>query len=297
MTSPALDSAFTLAACGALLLTIISLWIRPAWLWRAALAVTVALGYFGGVLHGPAVVWISLLAMVVWLYRRYRPAAGDWRGLIGRGALALLIVAGTLLLGMHSLPGFVNPLIAEDLVIAPGAAGYTLYFNFDKTIAGILLLGIGSVALIATVGEWRTALHRAVPVIALNIVVAMLLSVALGYVAFQPKWTAFFWVWAVINLLLTCLSEEAFFRGFIQHELNHVLGSRRYANTIAVGASAVLFGLAHFAGGWRYILLATIAGAGYAIVYQQTRRVEMSILAHFALNATHFLLFTYPHVE
>lgn len=295
MDSTALDFAFTLAACGALLLTVISLWVRPALLWRAMLAATVALGYLCGALHGPAIVWIALFAMAVWLYRRFRSASGNWSDAVRRGTLALLVMAGALLLGMHALPGFENPLIAEDLVIAPGAAGYTLYFNFDKTIAGIALLGIGSVALIRTAGEWRTAWSAAASVIALNIVVAMLLSVALGYVAFQPRWTAFFWVWAVINLLLTCLSEEAFFRGFIQNELNHALGSRRYASAIAVGTSAVLFGLAHFAGGWRYILLATIAGAGYAIVFQRTQRVEMAILAHFALNATHFLLFTYPY--
>ena len=211
------------------------------------------------------------------------------------GALALLVVVGTLLLGTHALAGFRNPLIADDLVITPGASAYTLYFNFDQTIAGIVLLGIGSVPLIATLNEWRAAWRRAAPLIVVNMGIAMLLSMALGYVAFQPKWTPFFWVWAVTNLLLTCLSEEAVFRGFIQRELHDALGGRRYAGAIAVSASAILFGLAHFAGGWRYVLLATIAGAGYAIVFQRTGRIEMSILAHFILNAMHFLLFTYPY--
>jgi membrane protease YdiL (CAAX protease family) len=41
-------------------------------------------------------------------------------------------------------------------------------------------------------------------------------------------------------------------------------------------------------------MLATVAGFGYGIVYHRARSVEMSMLAHFALNATHFLLFTYP---
>jgi membrane protease YdiL (CAAX protease family) len=68
----------------------------------------------------------------------------------------------------------------------------------------------------------------------------------------------------------------------------------RYGSGVAVAASAVLFGLAHFAGGASYIVLATAAGLGYAIVYQRTQSIEMSMLAHFALNTTHFLLFTYP---
>ena len=58
--------------------------------------------------------------------------------------------------------------------------------------------------------------------------------------------------------------------------------------------SASLFGLAHLAGGWQYVVVASLAGAGYAVVFQRTARLEMAILTHFAINATHFLLFTYP---
>jgi membrane protease YdiL (CAAX protease family) len=63
---------------------------------------------------------------------------------------------------------------------------------------------------------------------------------------------------------------------------------------LAISAGAVLFGLAHFAGGATYVTLATAAGAGYGIVYHRTRSIEMSMLVHFGLNATHFLLFAYP---
>jgi uncharacterized protein len=42
------------------------------------------------------------------------------------------------------------------------------------------------------------------------------------------------------------------------------------------------------------VLLAAAAGLGYAIAYQRTGRIEASMTAHFTLNATHFLLFTYP---
>jgi uncharacterized protein len=46
-----------------------------------------------------------------------------------------------------------------------------------------------------------------------------------------------------------------------------------------------------------YVVLATAAGLGYSIVYQRTRSIEMSMLAHFALNTVHFLLFTYPALQ
>ena len=93
------------------------------------------------------------------------------------------------------------------------------------------------------------------------------------------------------------MSEEAFFRGLIQHEsrrgLARVLDQRR-AGAIAVAVSTVWFGLAHAAGGWQYVLVSAIAGAGYATVYHRTERLDLAVLAHFLTNATHFLLFTYP---
>jgi membrane protease YdiL (CAAX protease family) len=58
----------------------------------------------------------------------------------------------------------------------------------------------------------------------------------------------------------------------------------------------VLFGVAHFGGGWSYVALATAAGLGYGLIYHRTKSIEMAMLAHFGLNATHFLLFTYPRV-
>lgn len=285
--------ALTLAACAALLATITSLWLLPA-VWTVALVIAVVLGYAAGVLHGPAAVWVAAFGVLVWLHRRNKASAGG--GGMRAGLLASGILVLGILLGMHALPGFDNPLLIDDAIVATGATSYTLYFNFDKTLVGILLMGFGSTALLRSAGEWQSALRAAAPVIAINIVVAMALSMALGFVAFQPKWTGLFWSWAVVNLLLTCLSEEAFFRGFIQKEVSDALSRHRHGEDMAVAASAVLFGIAHFAGGWRYVLLATIAGAGYAIVYGRTRRIEMAMLAHFTLNAVHFLLFTYPQL-
>ncbi len=57
---------------------------------------------------------------------------------------------------------------------------------------------------------------------------------------------------------------------------------------------AILFGLAHAGGGVWYVLLATVAGLGYGLVYHRTQRIELSILLHFALNSIHILFFSYP---
>jgi membrane protease YdiL (CAAX protease family) len=197
------------------------------------------------------------------------------------------------LLAAHAMSGFQNPVVLREVVLSSGAMPYTQYVNFDKTLAGVLVLAIGWFAPLRTARDWSATL-RVAPIVGATIVVVMAASLALGFVRFDPRWTPLFWVWAPINLLLTCVSEEALFRGFLQRELAVALEGRAYASATAVAASAFAFGLAHAGGGWRYVLLATIAGIGYALAYQRSGRVEASILAHFAVNATHFLLFTYP---
>jgi hypothetical protein len=62
-----------------------------------------------------------------------------------------------------------------------------------------------------------------------------------------------------------------------------------------IAVTSVLFGLVHFAGGPLLIGAATLAGVGYGIAYARTRRIEAAVLAHFSLNAIHFLGFTYPY--
>lgn len=61
-----------------------------------------------------------------------------------------------------------------------------------------------------------------------------------------------------------------------------------------MATAAMLFGAAHFPGGIDYVLFAVIAGFGYGLAYRYGGGLLGAILAHFLLNTTHFLLFTYP---
>lgn len=70
----------------------------------------------------------------------------------------------------------------------------------------------------------------------------------------------------------------------------------RNLHWLAITVSSVLFGLAHFAGGVSYVVLATIAGVGYSLAYARTRRIESAVVTHFGVNAVHFFGFTYPHL-
>jgi membrane protease YdiL (CAAX protease family) len=257
-------------------------------MWMAAAAGIALAGYAAGFMHGPAALWLLVLAGSAWRLRSSR----GWRraGWVGVAAVT------SLLLGLHVLPGFTNPIVIRDVVLARDALPYTQYFNFDKTLGGLLLLGCSGWTPMRSAPEWRAALRRVSPVLPATVVVAMAGSLALGFVRWEPRWTPLFWMWASINLLTTCVSEEAFFRWLLQRELLGALAPRRHAAAMAAGASAALFGLAHAAGGWRYVVLAGLAGGGYAAAYHRTRRLEMSILTHFTVNAVHFVWFTYPSV-
>ena len=275
----------TVIAVAGLFATVAALWIRRWWVLLGALLVTELAGFVSGILSGPAGIWIVGLATAVWNFRRVD--GGVQRALTFAGAA---VMAG--LLAVHAMSGFHNPVVLRGVVLSTGAMPYTQYVNFDKTLAGVLVIAIAGFAPLRSAGDWGAMLRRAAPIAGATIVAVMAVSLALGFVRIEPHWTPLFWVWAPINLLLTCVSEEALFRGFLQRELGAALEGR--SSVAAVAISALAFGLAHAGGGWRYVLVATLAGTGYAVVYQRTGRVEASILTHFAVNATHFLFFTYP---
>jgi membrane protease YdiL (CAAX protease family) len=190
------------------------------------------------------------------------------------------------------LPGFPRTTLTAAAPLTPGALPYGIGLGFAKVAPAILLLGLINTARVRSWAELGAVLRRAAPIWLITVGAVIALTVGLGFTRFEPKWTSLFLLFAVTNLFFTCLSEEAFFRGFLQHEIARVKAAGMVP--LAIGLSAVLFGLIHFAGGWKYVLAGIVAGLGYALVYHRTQRIEAAMAAHFGLNAVHFLLFTYP---
>lgn len=268
-----------------LLFAVLGLWIHRT-LSLGASALSIIAAYFTGALTGSAALWIALLGAIAWLHG----TRAGWQRLATGVAFALFAVA----LGLVLLPGFPRTVVVENVVLSPGAMPYTLGLGFAKVVTGIFILAF---LLPERVRSWRElgqVLARIAPVFVVTIAVVMALALALGYVRYDPKWTPLFFTWALANLFFTCFSEEAFFRGFLQRELARIGRSPRVAAGLGIAISALLFGLAHFGGGWKYALAATLAGAGYGIAYQRTQRIEGAMAVHFGLNALHFLFFTYP---
>ena len=281
-------------ACALLAVAVLSLWMpgsllgRPMGQWLTA-ATFVTAWIVGAIdTRGACVVYLWFMLVHVWML----DAAGPARR---RALVAGLVIVTAALLMTHWMPGFANPRVIDAVRFTPDAAPFSLYVNFDKTLLALGLLGRAPVRVSAG-REWREGLAATGPRALATIAVVLAGSLALGYVRWAPKLPAEAPLWLAVNLLFTCTAEEALFRGFVQGGLRRRWANVRAGNWAALAVAAVLFGFAHAAGGWKYIALATIAGAGYGWVYEQTRRVEASVLTHFALNAVHFVAFTYPAV-
>ena len=285
-------SPLVVATYTSLLGAIGAVWIRSRFLWSGLFAVSLVLGCVAGILTVTALLALGLFAAACAYFQRLtsRESASAWL----RAGLTLVLSLLFLPFALHLIPGFHNPILANRVILSEHSTPYTLYLNFDKTAVGLLLMAFVCLPSLPAAASIALGLRRSGWIIVLNILLALLLSWALGYVAWEPKGTPFFFAWAVVNLGFVCLSEEAFFRGLIQAQLTTCFQGRRYGSAVAIGVSSLLFGLAHFSGGVAYVVLAAVAGLGYGIIFQRSGRLEFSIAAHFLLNATHFLLFTYP---
>lgn len=263
-------------------------WRQRAWPSLLAGLLALSTAALAGVLTGPAL----LVALLLGLLTQWQPASsidtsGRWPVRFVYWALLTVL---SLALALHLLPGSNNPLLVDKLQLAADTVPYTLYANFDKGWAGYCLL----LALSAGQSPHRRPFWQLLAAAALLIALTLSLALGLGLIRFDPKWPLFLPQFIFCNLLLTCVAEEALFRGVLQQSLTRQCEQRGYSWYWALLLASLLFGLAHLSGGWAYVLVATVAGVGYGWLYRQSGRLWPAILLHFGLNLSHLLLFSYP---
>lgn len=275
--------------------------VRAPWPWLSLLIMAVTAGLVHGQLTIVAMVPVAALAALAWMAieARHRPRR--------EAVLMLLMLVIGFALALHLLPGFLNP---TYLATTSDARPPTLkYLNFDKGVAGMLMLAVlasqqrrRSEGLLPT-PSLDTAGPAGLPGGALwAVLVATLalpwLAAAIGGLG-RPtlRWPDNAGLFLAANLFLTCVAEEVAFRGVIQGLLARRLGSdlRTMNGWLPILLAALLFGLAHAAGGTAYVALAMLAGLGYGLAYALSGRIEVAILLHFALNALVFLTLNLGH--
>ncbi|HEY1109723.1 MAG TPA: CPBP family intramembrane glutamic endopeptidase [Opitutaceae bacterium] len=285
-------AAAVLVTFALLTLALAALWLpsepRPLRVvWLALFVAAIVAGLLTRIVEPFGIASLGGLALILTATHSEHPR---WLPVVATTALVFAAAA----LMIHWVPGFNNPRVIAEARFTPDALPFRLHFNFDKASLGLLLLAFLHPR-IDRWPDWRAMFTSAAPAALATVTVLLGLSLLLGYVRFAPKFpeaTGWF-LWA--NLCFTCVAEEAIFRGFIQRRLAVYWQEKPYGTWLALGIAAMLFGLAHAAGGPTYVLLSTLAGGGYGWAYLRTGyRIEAAILTHFVVNATHFLLFSYP---
>jgi len=242
--------------------------------------------------------WTTLcgLLLLLALLRWCRRCGGYWLIL-----MHLLAVSACLALSLHLIPGFANWLVLSQVQAGADSALWSMYLNLDKPLALFILVCMlpelnqpkarltltGWLPAVAIVS--RTEWLRWGFLLLLSITALSALALWAGFIRPELKLPHWWWLFLLNNLLLTCLVEEAFFRGYLQQQLQ-----QKFGPLIALVLASSLFGLAHLAGGWSYALLATVAGLLYGLIYLHSGRLWLAVLAHALLNFSHLCLFTYP---
>ncbi|MES2122308.1 MAG: type II CAAX endopeptidase family protein [Chlamydiota bacterium] len=268
-------------------MSFVSLWVKKTpWLWGSFLFISYILAFQTNTVN-----WLSAIPLFTLLICHYSIHCDIHKG--ARFLLVGIATAVSYALIFHLLPGFHNWKIASEETISASFAPVSLWLSYDKPWIGIFILGL-SLPLISSRVQLIRMLKLAIPLSLIGILLLMLLSLYLGALQWDPKIPIFIFVWLLNNLILVVIPEEAFFRGFLQREVNMWFGGTAFSGCCSVVASSLFFTLAHL--GWvaDLPLLATTITAGiiYGTIYHTTKSIEASILCHFGVNLTRLLFFT-----
>jgi membrane protease YdiL (CAAX protease family) len=216
-----------------------------------------------------------------------------------RRALLAAILLPTMLIGFFIAifrpKGFSYPLVWNPGVLYEGGEPFSLYVNLSKAIGGyfvVVLLGVGMRGRGSALIDNRSLISQIV--LALIGVCAIIFAAFLYGLAWKPKLPDGLLYFVAINLMVTVLSEEAFFRLLVQYQVERFFRNKRVGIYVGIATATLLFALAHAEPAGAAFFLYLFAGFIYATVYAWTRSLLAGIATHFGVNLAHIILLEYP---
>lgn len=261
----------------ALALAIVCVFIQKNVIATLFLYSTLCLSVYFERLTIPTGLGITLLFLIAWKSRYASPRY--------QFPNSLFIVICCVALFSHRIPGFENLLVLNNVETGPESVLFSMYLNLDKPLAFFILL----LAHPTLLGVRGAPNYKAITLTSIPLLCLLPLAVYVGALKFEPSLPVWWWLFALSNLLFTCVAEEALFRGYLQQKLCH-----RFGAVAGISFASILFGLAHFAGGSLLMIFAALAGLGYGLIFYWSQRLWVAVFAHFAFNFIHLLFFTYP---
>lgn len=270
----------------ALSLSIILVWSKNSYIWLFSYCVFLVSGLLSAWITPSSLVSLVVFALII------RASKIHFEG-YKRYVVNVLVVVCALVSGVHLAPGFENIYLFENTQLSENTGWSALRFSADKASFGLFMLVVYRDQLCTSFQQLKSALILGMPFVLAGILVIYGIGLGIGFVSVDVTVAAVIIVWFLRNLLFTVVAEEMLFRGFIQQKLEFAISTKN-GHIIALLGASIFFGAVHLYAGWKYGLLATIAGVMYGYVYQRTRRIELSFLAHVLLNTGHVILLSYP---
>ncbi len=267
-----------------LVITIITAFVKPR-LWLFLLGGTLVTGLFYNAIDSVGMGGIVFLLAISFY-------ANKLRNSVVKTLITVFILISCIAFAAHLIPGFNNLLVLSEVTKSSNSTAFTMYLNFDKPLIIFVLLMLYPAVLL---NKKEVSLFNndsdlcLIFLVVLTFIIIFSLATLLSLINYDPTLPNWWWLFALSNLLLTCIVEEIFFRGVIQQKLGTLFNP-----FIGLILTSFLFGIAHFSGGLSYVFIATLAGFLYGAVYLKTGKILYAILIHFCLNMVHLSLFTYP---
>lgn len=197
----------------------------------------------------------------------------------------------------HMIKGFNNFLLLKEITYGTSSIPINLYLNYDKVSLAIFLLGL-SIPVIKEKEQWKHTILITIPWLAFSAFVLLGFAKLTNFVLFDIKFPITTLYWLIINFFFVVIPEEAFYRGFLQHEITKNLPNKA-GPILAILSVSLLFALIHifFIPNFTFITLAFIASVLYGTIFYFSKAIESSIITHFFINVIHFFFFSYPYYK
>lgn len=252
--------------------SLLSLWIkRLPKIWGTLVSFSILLGMTAGHID---LIGLYFIAGLTGLWIFYDQKATVW--------LFIALVCLSVSFKLRLVPGF------HPFFITPKFA-----LGLENPLIGLFPLAL-LVPLAKRSKDWKLVLQGLLPGVIGICLLALFANIS-GAIRLNFSISSDISLRLLSNLLLTCIPEEGFYRGFVQKTLCDYFKRIRFGKLLALVLASLLFSITHifWAPNLGILALTFFASLLYGSVYLFSEKIESAILCHFLLNLIHMTFFSY----